>query len=216
MYESGAERTTASRSNKLIDLSCAIEDIVRHWIVIAVLTAAAGVLAFAALSARQQVTYTSSATLAFTSSKDSYDPENYIKPTAYMMVTYALDITPKLKNLLESEEFLNAVAADLGESSFKGSVTAEVVETTNLIRFTVRSSDAETSCREAEAMISNCTKIADNLFGGVRCAVLEEPVMRENPDQPDSFVIIAVLVAAAVFILLCFVIAGISLCKDTV
>ena len=216
MYESGAERTTASRSNKLIDLSCALEDIVRHWIVIAVLTAAAGVLAFAALSARQQVTYTSSATLAFTSSKDSYDPENYIKPTAYMMVTYALDITPKLKNLLESEEFLNAVAADLGESSFKGSVTAEVVETTNLIRFTVRSSDAETSCREAEAMISNCTKIADNLFGGVRCAVLEEPVMRENPDQPDSFVIIAVLVAAAVFILLCFVIAGISLCKDTV
>ena len=216
MYESGAERTTASRSNKLIDLSCAIEDIVRHWIVIAVLTAAAGVLTFAALSARQQVTYTSSATLAFTSSKDSYDPENYIKPTAYMMVTYALDITPKLKNLLESEEFLNAVAADLGESSFKGSVTAEVVETTNLIRFTVRSSDAETSCREAEAMISNCTKIADNLFGGVRCAVLEEPVMRENPDQPDSFVIIAVLVAAAVFILLCFVIAGISLCKDTV
>ena len=216
MYESGAERTTASGSNKLTDLYCVFEDIVRHWIVIAVLTAATGVLAFAVLSARQQITYTSSATLACTSSKDSYDPENYIKPTAYMMVTYALDITPKIKNMLESSEFLDAVAADMGESSFKGSVEATVVENTNLLRFTVRSSDPEVSFREAEAIITNCTGIADSLFGGVKCEVIEKPVIQEKPDQVGGSMKKAAVAAAAVLVLLCFALAGISLCKDTV
>ena len=110
MQDSRAEHKSGSDSFRRFDLYSVIEDVGKHWISILLLTVAAWMFAFVLLANRQQTTYASSATVtvtntSFASNADTYD-----------MLGYAVDVANKFKNTLDSREFKDAVATDLGYS----------------------------------------------------------------------------------------------------
>ena len=210
MYDSGTERRRGSGVKKAIDLYSVIEDIVRHWLSILFLTAGVFICAFVFLSWRQQSSYASSATVAVTNTNYTSNVD------AYNMLNYLADVTGKVKSILESKEFRDAVAADLGYPSFKGSETVTIVGDSNLIRITVRSGQPDVSYLEVKSILNNYKKLENNLSGGACFTVLEQPAIQAKPDLSASGMKKAVMAALAFCALLCFALAGISLCRDDI
>ena len=210
MYDSVTERRHDSGVPKGIDLYSVIEDAAGHWLVILLVTAGVFIYAFVFLSWRQQSSYASSATIAvtnanYTSNVDAYNKLNYLS-----------DVTGKVKSILESKEFRDAVAADLGYPGFKGSETVTVVGNSNLIRITVRSGQPNVSYLEVKSILNNYKELENSLSGGACFTVLEQPAIQAKPDLSASGMKKAVIAALAVCMLLCFALAGISLCKDDI
>ena len=204
MYDSVTERRHDSGVPKGIDLYSVIEDAAGHWLVILLVTAGVFIYAFVFLSWRQQSSYASSATIAvtnanYTSNVDAYNKLNYLS-----------DVTGKVKSILESKEFRDAVAADLGYPGFKGSETVTVVGNSNLIRITVRSGQPNVSYLEVKSILNNYKELENSLSGGACFTVLEQPAIQAKPDLSASGMKKAVIAALAVCMLLCFALAGIS------
>ena len=210
MYDSGTERRRSSGVKKAIDLYSVIEDILRHWLSILLLTAGVFICAFVFLSWRQQSSYASSATVAVTNANYTSNVDTY------NMLSYMPDATGKVKSILESKEFRDAVAADLGYSGFKGSETVSIVGDSNLIRITVRSGQPDVSYLEVKSILNNYKKLENNLSGGACFTVLEQPAIQAKPDLSASGAKKAALAALAVCALMCFALAGFSLCKDDI
>ena len=210
MYDSGTERRRSSGVKKAIDLYSVIEDILRHWLSILLLTAGVFICAFVFLSWRQQSSYASSATVAVTNANYTSNVDTY------NMLSYMPDVTGKVKSILESKEFRDAVAADLGYSGFKGSETVSIVGDSNLIRITVRSGQPDVSYLEVKSILNNYKKLENNLSGGACFTVLEQPAIQAKPDLSASGAKKAALAALAVCALMCFALAGFSLCKDDI
>ena len=210
MYDSGTERRRSSGVKKAIDLYSVIEDILRHWLSILLLTAGVFICAFVFLSWRQQSSYASSATVAVTNANYTSNVDTY------NMLSYMPDVTGKVKSFLESKEFRDAVAADLGYSGFKGSETVSIVGDSNLIRITVRSGQPDVSYLEVKSILNNYKKLENNLSGGACFTVLEQPAIQAKPDLSASGAKKAALAALAVCALMCFALAGFSLCKDDI
>ena len=197
MYDSGTERRRSSGVKKAIDLYSVIEDILRHWLSILLLTAGVFICAFVFLSWRQQSSYASSATVAVTNANYTSNVDTY------NMLSYMPDVTGKVKSILESKEFRDAVAADLGYSGFKGSETVSIVGDSNLIRITVRSGQPDVSYLEVKSILNNYKKLENNLSGGACFTVLEQPAIQAKPDLSASGAKKAVLAALAVCALMC-------------
>ena len=210
MYDSGTERRRSSGVKKAIDLYSVIEDILRHWLSILLLTAGVFICAFVFLSWRQQSSYASSATVAVTNANYTSNVDTY------NMLSYIPDVTGKVKSILESKEFRDAVAADLDYSGFKGSETVSIVGDSNLIRITVRSGQPDVSYLEVKSILNNYKKLENNLSGGACFTVLEQPAIQAKPDLSASGAKKAALAALAVCALMCFALAGFSLCKDDI
>ena len=210
MYDSGTESRRSSGVKKAIDLYSVIEDILRHWLSILLLTAGVFICAFVFLSWRQQSSYASSATVAVTNANYTSNVDTY------NMLSYMPDVTGKVKSILESKEFRDAVAADLGYSGFKGSETVSIVGDSNLIRITVRSGQPDVSYLEVKSILNNYKKLENNLSGGACFTVLEQPAIQAKPDLSASGAKKAALAALAVCALMCFALAGFSLCKDDI
>ena len=210
MFGSEADRRRDSGGKKSIDLHSIIEDIVRHWLSILLLTAGVFIFAFVFLSWRQQSSYASSVTIAVTNTDYMSNVDTY------NMLNYSADVTNKVKSILESKEFRDAAVADLGYSSFKGSETVSIVGDSNLLRITVRSGSPDVSYLEVKAILNNYKKLENNLSGGARFTILEQPAIQARPDISASGMKKAMIAALAVCALLCFALAGISACRDDI
>ena len=210
MFGSEADRRRDSGGKKSIDLHSIIEDIVRHWLSILLLTAGVFIFAFVFLSWRQQSSYASSVTIAVTNTDYMSNVDTY------NMLNYSADVTNKVKSILESKEFRDAAVADLGYSSFKGSETVSIVGDSNLLRITVRSGRPDVSYLEVKAILNNYKKLENNLSGGARFTILEQPAIQARPDISASGMKKAMIAALAVCALLCFALAGISACRDDI
>ncbi|MBQ8055144.1 MAG: AAA family ATPase [Lachnospiraceae bacterium] len=210
MFDIEADRRRDSGGKKSIDLHSILEDIARHWLSILLLTAGVFIFAFVFLSWRQQSSYASSATIAVTNTDYMSNVDTY------NMLTYSADVTGKVKSILESKEFRDAAAAELGYSSFRGSETVSIVGDSNLLRITVRSGSPDVSYLEVKAILNNYKKLEDNLSGGARFTILEQPAIQARPDISASGMKKAMIAALAVCALLCFALAGISACRDDI
>lgn len=208
MQDSRAEYKNGSESLKRIDLQSVVEDVGKHWISILLLTAAAWMFAFVLLSSRQQTTYASSATVAVTNT-------NFVSNVdTYEMLGYAVDIANKFKSTLDSREFKDAVAADLGYSSFQGSLAVDTVEESSLVKITVRSGSPIASYMEVKSILKNYKTFEKNLISGTKMTVLEQPVIQEKPDISSGSMKKAVVAAIAVFAVIVGILIILSLRKS--
>ena len=208
MQDSRAEYKSGSDSFRRFDLYSVIEDVAKHWISILLLTAAAWMFAFVLLANRQQATYASSATVAvtntnFASNADTYD-----------MLGYAVDVANKFKSTLDSREFKDAVAADLGYSSFQGSLLVDTVEESSLVKIIVRSGSPYASYKEVKSILKNYKLFEKNLISGTRMTVLEQPVIQEKPDISSGSMKKAVVAAVAAFAVIVGILIILSLRKS--
>ena len=210
MYDSGTERRRDSGGKKAIDLYSVTEDIAVRGFSILFLTAAVFICVFVFLSWRQKSTFTSSATIAVTGADAMSESDTY------SMLVNLSDVTGKVKTILESKEFKDAAVSDLGYQNFKGTESVSIVGDTNLLRITVSSEEPDVSYPELEAILDNCKKLENNLTGGINITVLVDPAPATEADRSSAPLKKAAVAALTVCLLLCFALAGLSLCKDDI
>lgn len=210
MNDVRTESTSVVDDQKKVDLYSLVEDVAKQWIFLLFMTLAAWLFAYVGLSWHQQATYSSSATVAvnnvhYASNVDIYD-----------MTGYSLDVAAKLKNVFSSEELLDTAARELGFPRFQGSVSVEAVGESNLIRIRVQSGSPSTSFLEVKSILKNYKAFANDLSGGTKYTILEQPKVQEKEEPFENCSKKATLVAVAVFLMLCMCILIQSLRRDCV
>ena len=210
MNDVRTESISVVDDRKKVDLYSLVEDVAKQWIFLLFMTLAAWLFAYVGLSWHQQATYSSSATVAvnnvhYASNVDIYD-----------MTGYSLDVAAKLKNVFSSEELLDTAARELGFPRFQGNVSVEAVGESNLIRIRVQSGSPSTSFLEVKSILKNYKAFANDLSGGTKYTILEQPKVQEKAEPFENCSKKATLAAVAVFLMLCMCILIQSLRRDCV
>lgn len=194
-----------NEKNKItIEWHSLIKDVVRNiWAVI--LAALIGLMGVYIASHKvYEPQYTSSATLVVNVSGSSISSFSASSDVANVITTVLTQ--PILKE---------KAAAHIGESSFKGSVSASVLPNSNFIRLQVMSDNPETSYRMLSAVIDVYPDLTRKLFSNASIRVIKLPSMPSAPSNsvPDQN---KNLIVTACIVLSLFAIIVISLTRDTV
>ena len=106
-------------------------------------------------------------------------------------------------------------AAHLGESSFKGTVSASVMSGTNFIKLQVTSDNPETSYRMLSGILGVYPDLTRKVFSNASVRVLKQPTLPRSasnsvPDQNKELIVTACMVLSL------FAIIVLSLTRDTI
>ena len=163
--------------------------IVKHWLILILVTASVTLLSYTALSVLHPNSYASSATLVIQNMNESG--------------TYAMDSTNKLQNFFTGEEIRNAVARDLGMDRFNGSAGIERLGNSNMLKVSVRADSPTLAYQEMQSIIRNYEKIASELIINMKMAVLETPKLPEAPANAKQNVKYALALGIAALVIVC-------------
>ena len=163
--------------------------IVKHWLILILITASVTLLSYTALSVLHPNSYVSSATLVIQNMNESG--------------TYAMDSTNKLQNFFTGEEIRNAVARDLGMEHFNGSASIERLGNSNMLKVSVRADSPTLAYQEMQSIIRNYEKIASELIINMKMAVLETPKLPEAPANAKQNVKYALALGIAALVIVC-------------
>ena len=107
------ETSISSGEETAIDLYSMIMDVVKEWFSILLLTIAAGLVAYVALSNLRPLDYATTATMVVRNINEENNSGN-TGTDVYENLNYGADSASRLKNILESRELKDTVAKELG------------------------------------------------------------------------------------------------------
>ena len=209
------ETSISSGEETAIDLYSMIMDVVKEWFSILLLTIAAGLVAYVALSNLRPLDYATTATMVVRNINEENNSGN-TGTDVYENLNYGADSASRLKNILESRELKDTVAKELGLKRFEGKTSAQTLGESNLLEITVRAKSPYISYKEAESILKNYTRFSGDLVGGTELTVLEYPKVQEKPEHLLENVKYAVLFSGLVFVAICALLAIMSNMRDTV
>ena len=169
-----------SDEGQAIDLYSVVTDVARHRFSMILLSVAAVLITYVALSYLHPLKYATTATMVVTNVDEERNSSSAAGTEVYENLNYAADSASRLKNILSSAALKSTVAKELGLRSFVGSATASTLGSSNLLEITVRADSPYISYREAESILRNYTKFSGDLVGGVDLTVLENPKVQEK------------------------------------
>ena len=194
-----------NEKNKItIEWHSLLKDIVKNiWaVVLAALIGLMGV--YIASHKVYEPQYTSSATLVVNISSSSISS-----------FTASSDVANVITTVFTQPIMKEKAAAHLGESSFKGNVSASVMSGTNFIKLQVTSDNPETSYRMLSGILGVYPDLTRKVFSNASVRVLKQPSMPRSPSNsvPDQN---KDLIVTACAVLSLFAIIVLSLTRDTV
>ena len=194
-----------NEKNKItIEWHSLLKDIVKNiWaVVLAALIGLMGV--YIAAHKIYEPQYTSTATLAVNVSSSSLSS-----------LSVSGDVANVIVNVFTQPIMREKAAAHIGESSFKGSVSASVLTNTNFIRLQVTSDNPETSYRMLSGILGVYPDLTRKVFSNASVRVLKQPTLPRSasnsvPDQNKELIVTACMVLSL------FAIIVLSLTRDTI
>ena len=216
MNENNIGSSHSSNETKTIDLYSIIVDVLKKWDIILLLTLSALFISYLLLIYFHPLDYVSSATMVIRTSSEENTAKVSSGYDVYETISYGADNALRLKNILESKELKATVAKELGFNKFYGSIKANPLGESNLLRVTVSSKSPYISFKEAQSVLENYGKFSGDLVGGTELTVLERPVVPERPSRPRQNMRYALYCSAFVFAVICALFAVLSFLRDTV
>lgn len=116
--------------------------------------------------------YTSSATLVINAKVGNFN--------AYTNLSVSSEMANVFSELFVQPSMKNEAAKYLGRSSFKGSVSASVLQDTNIVNLSVTTSSPQTSYEEINAVLKVYPIISDKVFGNAVVLVLKNPTVPKS------------------------------------
>lgn len=192
------------RNKITIEWHSLLKDIIKNiWaVVLAALIGLMGV--YVASHKVYEPQYTSAATLVVNVSGGSFSS-----------FSASSDIANVITTVFTQPILREKAAAHIGESSFKGTVSASVLPGTNFIKLQVSSDDPENSYRMLSAVLKVYPDLTRKVFSNASIRVLKQPAMPRSPSNsvPNQN---KDLIVTACMVLSLFAIIVLSLTKDTV
>ena len=202
------QKRNKSRTHSSVYYYTVITDILRNWLVIVLLSAAAAMLMHVRLYNKYVPQYKTSATLVIT----NVGVDNNL----YKNLNSASDAAGRFEQLVNSSVLQRMVAEERQLQRFDGTVHAENLESSNLLILEVTASTPQKAFLEIKAILKRYPEISRDLLGDVRFTVLEAPKIPHtvfNPLSTRKQVIQTALLTAAGLILFLGVM---SVLRDTI
>lgn len=167
-----------------------IKDIVRNiWVVI--LSALIGVMGFYLVThGTYNPEYTSAATIAVISGGS--------KSSSFSALTMSNEKANVLVNIFTQPAMKECAARHLGDESFDGSISAEVLGATNLIEIKVTSSHPQKAYELLNSVIYNHHEVSGKVFKNANTAVVRMPSVPSGPSNRISNENRSIVVAACI------------------
>ena len=202
------EWNSADNNRQSFNLYTVLKDIQYDWLVIVLITAAAGMLAFVGLSHLYRPTYTTSVTMVVTNSG--------VNNNAYSNLQAASTTAENFSHLVNSSTMQRIVARDMGLDDFQGTASADYLDNSNLIKISVRSDSPELSFRQMAAILDNYPEVAKDFLGNINITLISRPMVPRMPDAPFRPVKWIVLIMALAFLLTVILLSVLSTSRDTI
>lgn len=199
-----------------IDLYSVILDVSKEWLSILFLTVAAVLISYVVLTNFHPLNYAAAATMVINNDDESESVKISSATEIYENVYYGAESASRIKGIIESKALKETVAKELGLKRFSGTISAQTLGNSNLLRITVRSVSPYISYREAESVLKNYDRFSKDLVGGTQLTVLEHPKVPERLEQPLQNLKLSVYIGILTFAAVCGVLALLSTMRDTV
>lgn len=199
-----------------IDLYSVILDVSKEWLSILFLTIAAVLISYVVLTNFHPLNYAAAATMVINNDDESESVKISSATEIYENVYYGAESASRIKGIIESKALKETVAKELGLKRFSGTISAQTLGNSNLLRITVRSVSPYISYREAESVLKNYDRFSKDLVGGTQLTVLEHPKVPERLEQPLQNLKYSVYIGILTFAAVCGVLALLSTMRDTV
>ena len=106
--------------------------------------------------------------------------------TEYLDSKAAEQMATTFPNILTSGLLQRKVAEDLGMDSMRGSISATVLENTNMFTISITDSDPEQAYETLNAVIKNYPSVSEGIIGKVNMDVFDESGVPKNPANPKD------------------------------
>ena len=183
-------------------------DVLRRWALVLVVTVAVGVGAYIAADCTYTPVYKTTTTFVVTDHTSNSNIFNNLSTTNNLAAVFS--------ELLNSSLLRKSVLAEIGETSFDGSVNASVVTETNLITMTVTASNPRTAYLMARGIIDHHHSVTYQVVDDISLEVLQLPSVpsapSNSPNAGSTMKKAAFLAAAAT----CMVLMALSFTQDKI
>ena len=196
-----------NRKNIRIIIDTVLRDVLKNWWRILLVSMALSLFTYIFLAERYSKTYTVKATY-IVSVKDAFSSSQNLSA--------AVDTAAQFTQIINSSVMKNTVMDDLGIDYFDGTVSATVIEETNLLNLSVTSSTPKMAFSILSSIMKNYKSITQYVVGDYIMEVLQEATIPTGPDVVFNPMPKMIKVFAGCIILLCFLNACISYFRDTI
>ena len=202
------EWNTADNNLQSFNLYTVLKDIQFDWIVIVLITAAAGMLSFVGLSYAYKPTYTTSATMVVTNSG--------VNNNAFSNLQAAASTAENFSHLVSSSTMQRIVAREIGLDDFQGAASALYLENSNLITISVKADTPELAFRQMDAILENYPEVAKDFLGNINITLISSPSVpriADRPFRPGKWIL---LIMVIVFVMTVITLGIFSAMRDTI
>ena len=185
-----------------------ILDVLKRWLLIVLVALAVGVGAYIISDTVYSPRYTCKMTFVVTDRSSS--------ATVYSRLSSAKELASVFSELLNSSILRKEILADIGKTSFDGSISSSTISETNLVTVSVTASDPRTAFQVAQSIIDHHEDVTYQVVDGVALELLQYPTVPTAPSNrsaTSSFMKKVALFAAAAMAAL---LAVLSYLRDTV
>ena len=204
------------REEYRLDLYSVLSDIKKQWIAILLLTVSAVLISYVMLASSARPVYKTSASVTVGYASEFPDINNEMAPNVYESLSYSGYGAKNLKALLGRSEIKTEAAKEFGEEGFRGSLSVEQLKDSNLVVISVSAGAPDASLKSTQAILQYLKNSKDELLGGLRINVIQEPRLTVIPVNMGSILKQSVTAGIAVFFLLFVLLALLSSVRYTV
>ncbi len=158
-----------SSYNYSFDLYSTVKDVLKRWYLILFVAVLGAMGCFIYATEVYTPQYTTSVTLLVQNKNEQNTPASHLATTNRLAVI--------LKAVLDSEQLHVAVAKQLGENTFPGNLSCEVISETNIITISVVSDSPVNSYRLLNAVLDNYPTFTRAVSSNVILETLSPPVI---------------------------------------
>lgn len=173
---------------ELIDIASMLLDYLRvfrrMWKRVVILGLAGAILCYARGSMSYQPRYTASATFTINIRQEQQD--GAATNTSFFDNATAEQMAKTFPYILTSGVLQRKVAKDLGVSAMPGSLSANVMDETNLLTISVHDIDAERAYKTLQSVIKNYPEISEVIVGKINMEMLDETGIPAFPNNPKN------------------------------
>ena len=216
MHENNTAASHIPAEEYRLDLHSVLRDIAAQWLSVVLLSAAAVLLSFVLLSSSRKPVYKTTSTVAIRNINEDSTVNNVTTKDLYNVMKSSGESAGFLKKIITQGDLNALISAELGDYRKQGSISADSLGEGNFLALNVTASSPEASLRENEALIRVLQKQQDNLIGGLRIIVVQEPKVLETAVNAGRNVKLSLFAGVLVFLLLCTLLAWYSSSRYTV
>ena len=216
MHENNTAASHIPAEEYRLDLHSVLRDIAAQWLSVVLLSAAAVLLSFVLLSSSRKPVYKTTSTVAIRNINEDSTVNNVTTKDLYNVMKSSGESAGFLKKIITQGDLNALISAELGDYRKQGSISADSLGEGNFLALNVTASSPEASLRENEALIRVLQKQQDNLIGGLRIIVVQEPKVLETAVNTGGNVKLSLFAGVLVFLLLCTLLAWYSSSRYTV